>query len=173
MIRIYIDTDVLSPKVRKRGRTWYRMERELGSGRIERIENAFTFEEHNLTGATLEGVLDALSQIETSGNQIELYLPSMIAVSQIARGYEFTIAKRGYMTAKGKTASNGILWKGIVKHLIRTCRQVKCKYYTLEESKEMRSKIQFLKNETFDKARKSIRQQDFSEKKSKEHQQSP
>ena len=55
MIRIYIDTDALSPKVRKRGRTWYRMERELPGGGIERIENTLTFEEHNVDGASLEG----------------------------------------------------------------------------------------------------------------------
>lgn len=165
MIRIYIDTDVLSPKVRKRGRTWYRMERELGSGRIELIENTFTFEEHNVDGASLEGILDALKQIDSSDNQAEIFIPSTIIAVQIASGHEFKEARRGFRTRKGKQIKNEILWRGIVKQMVRTCRQIKCGTYSTDELKEQRQNIRFLKNMTFDKARKSPEQVAFSDDK--------
>ncbi len=107
-INIYVLSDVRGVH-EKRGRVAYMLEYNGKS-----IIDTVTFEEHNLNGATLEGLLAALKRVTSGNAEVTAWTESRYVTAQINQGNIWNWEADGYRARDGAPIRYRELWRPII-----------------------------------------------------------
>ena len=116
-IDIYVLSDVKGVH-EKRGRVAYMLEYRGRS-----ITDLVSFEEHNLNGAALEGLLAAMRRVSSGDVEIAAYTDSRYVSSQINTGNIYRWHSEGYRTKEGVPIRYKELWDPIVSEVKEKCEK--------------------------------------------------
>ena len=112
------------------------MECELRDKMIKKLHTV-AFEDHDLNGACMEGLLDALRNIRDGTHEVIVLCASQYLVSQLNAGYFYKWQEAGYISARGVPIRHAELWEKITEQVKRTCwRSISAEYMTNEVTAE-------------------------------------
>jgi ribonuclease HI len=96
------------------------MECELRDKTVKKIHTV-TFEDHELNGACLECLLDALRRLKAGCHSVKIYSPSQYLVSQINAGNFYKWMHNGCVNYRGSPIRHSDLWRKVMDEITRTC----------------------------------------------------
>ena len=117
-VDIYIDTDMKGTRT-GRGHVWYQLSAEHRGSRVQ-VQYELAFDDHNLHGAVLEGLLNALRHLNP-GAEVTVHSDSSYVASNITNGNIYLWEEREYMSAKGLPIRYTELWKQIMALVREKC----------------------------------------------------
>ncbi len=104
---------------------------------VMRRTHEVCFEDHELNGACLEGLLNALKQIKRGTFDVKVYTPSQYLVSQINTGNFYRWYRNGYQGSRGQPIRHAELWKSITDEIHRTCwKNITAEYESNSEAEK-------------------------------------
>lgn len=135
-IEIHMCTDRTSVRTGGRGRTDYSMECMIRDKVVKRVHEV-CFEEHELNGACLEGLLSALRNLKHGAFSVKVCTPSQYLVCQINAGNFYRWYENGYQGSRGQPIRHAELWKSITDEIRRTCwKNITAEYESNSEAEK-------------------------------------